>query len=143
MAGTRNRTWRVTLTVVGLNFRWKAATRQMMPGWCPFPVTLEREPDNRFDADAIKVVIAGTKKLTKLNGSHLGYLSNRQEGGERVGIASMLAPKLDAGQVELVKAWVTEVDPDAGTAVMEARFRDIPPAKRRVSGSKKKGTNRT
>jgi hypothetical protein len=135
----KNRTWRTSLTVVGLGFRWKRETREMMPGWCPFPVKFEREPDNRFDPDAIKVVIAGDFKLTKLRGMHLGYLSNRIQDGERVGIATMLAPKLDAGRVEVVKAWVTEVDPGDGTAVVEVRFRDIPPAKRGVSASKKKG----
>lgn len=127
------RTWKIDLTVVGLSFRWKRETIAMMPGWCPFPVTLEREPDNQFDKDAIKVVIAGDFKLTKLRGVHFGYISNRfdPEEGERVGLATLLAPKLDSGSVEPVKLWITDIDVENGGATLSARFRDRPPAKRK------------
>ena len=138
----KGRTWIVTLSVVGLRFRWKRDTISMMPGWCPFPVTLEREPDNRFDPHAIKVMIAGDFKLTKLRGQHFGYISNRtdDDSGERIGLASLLAPRLDAGTVEPVKLWVTEIDVEGGAATLEARFRDIPkrPTKRKskpISGN--------
>jgi hypothetical protein len=134
MAKKPGRTWSVELSVVGLNFRWKRDVIAMMPGWVPFPVTLEREPDNRFDSDAIKVVIAGTMKLTKLRGAHFGYISNRldEEEGQRVGLASLLAPKLDSGAIEPVKLWVTDIDVDSGAATLSARFRDRPTAKRGV-----------
>ena len=134
MAERKGRTWKITLTCVGLNFRWKRATRNMMPDWCPFPVTFEREPDNRFDANAVKVVIAGSKKLTRLKGKQLGYL--------RAGVAAELAPKLDAGTIELVKAWITEVDPEGGDATIDVRFRDKPAGKRNISGSSKKSRSR-
>ncbi len=135
----KGRTWIVTLSVVGLRFRWKRDVIAMMPGWCPFPVTLEREPDNRFDPDAIKVMIAGDFKLKKLAGKQLGYISNRldPDSDERVGLASLLAPRLDAGTVEPVKLWITDIDVEGGGAELSARFRDIPAKK---GGRKKPAT---
>lgn len=132
----KQRTWSVTLSVVGLRFRFKKETRALMPDWCPFPVTLEREPDNSHDPSAVKVMIAGSQKLKALKGVQLGYLSNRvdDDSGERVGVATLLAPKLDAGTVVPVKLWVTSIDPDDGTAELSARFRDVtkPVAKRKT-----------
>jgi len=84
----------------------------------PFPVELEREPDNEYDPNAIKVNIHAKMKLTKLHGKQLGYL--RKE------VAALLAPKLDAGSIEPVKLWITEVDPRAGEAELSCRFRDVP-----------------
>lgn len=138
----RQRTWKATLTCVGLQFRWKADVRKMMPGWCPFPVTLEREPDNKHDPDAIKVVIAADNKLRKLRGIQLGYLSNRVVDGERVGLAHILAPKLDSGSIEPVKLWVTEISDDGQEATIDARFRDVknPAAKRKTVSSSKRLT---
>ena len=118
----RQRTWSFTCTVVGLQFRWKMTGREMLARAVPFPVELEREPDNPADENAIKVNIAGTMKLTKLRGSQLGYL--RKE------VAAMLAPKLDAGTVAPVKLWVTEVDARAGDAELSARFKDVKPKAR-------------
>jgi hypothetical protein len=112
----RQRTWSFTCTVVGLQFRWKMTGREMLARAAPFPVELEREPDNPADENAIKVNIAATKKLTKLKGAHLGYL--RKE------VAAMLAPRLDAGQVAPVKLWVTEVEPRNGEATLSCRFKD-------------------
>lgn len=134
----KGKTWSINLSVVGLRFRWKRDTISMMPGWCPFPVTLEREPDNRVDSDAIKVMIAGDFKLTKLRGQHFGYISNREVEGERVGLASLLAPRLDAGTVEPVKLWVTDIDVEGGAATLSARFRDKPKVTR---GRKKAKTS--
>src|SRR4051812_19482631 len=114
----KQRTWSCTCTVVGLQFRWKESGRKTLAGAVPFPVVLEREPDNEHDPNAVKVNIAGDFKLTKLRGVQLGYL--RKE------VAAMLAPKIDAGQIEPVKLWITEVDYRAGDAELSCRFKDIP-----------------
>lgn len=113
---SKGRTWSIELTVVGLNYRWKKEGREMLARNVPVPIALEREPDNKVHENAIKVVIAGDYKLTKLRGVHLGYL--------RANIADKLAPKMDAGTLELVKAWATKVKPEDGTADAEFRFRD-------------------
>lgn len=109
----------MALTVVGLQFRFKVTGREMLARAVPFPVELEREPDNEYDENAIKVNIAADKKLTKLKGVQLGYL--RKE------VAAILAPKLDAGSIEPVKLWVTEVDAKAGDAELSCRFKDVKP----------------
>lgn len=114
----------IELTVVGLNFRWKREVRKMMPGWCPFTVTLEREPDNQYDENAVKVLIAKQKPLAKLAGKQLGYL--------RSNIAALLAPQLDDGTLKPAKLTVTEIDVDGGQATIQASFRSVKkPAKRK------------
>lgn len=127
----RGRTWTLELTVVGMRFRWKKEGRELLARSVPFPVELEREPDNRADENAVKVNIAGDFKLTKLRGRHLGYL--------RANIAELFAPKLDAGTVESVKLWVTDIDVDGGQATIDARFRDIPPKRENRSTKRKTG----
>lgn len=124
MADRRSRIWTAELTVVGLQFRWKKSGREMLAQNVPIPVALEREPDNPADPNAVKVVIMGDYKLTRLRGVHLGYL--------RRNIAELLAPKLDAGTIESVKLWVTEVEPDSGDATLQARFRDIPSGRKKA-----------
>jgi hypothetical protein len=111
------KTWSFTCTVVGMQFRWKMTGREMLARAVPFPVELEREPDNKFDPNAVKVNLAATKKLSSLKGKHLGYL--RRE------VAELLAHRLDAGTVEPVKLWVTEIDPKEGEASLDCRFRDV------------------
>lgn len=112
----KQRTWSFEATVVGLQFRWKMSGRETLARSVPFPVELEREPDNKVDENAIKVNIAGNYKLTALRGRQLGYL--RKE------IAAMLAPRLDAGHISPVKLWVTEVRPREGEATLAVRFKD-------------------
>lgn len=125
------------LTCVGMQFRWTKEAREMLARHAPFKVDLEREPDNEVDSDAIKVVISSDFKLTKLKGKHLGYLrSGYKTGTEK--IAQILAPRLDAGTVEVVKLWVTEVNVSAGDAIIDARFRDLPAKLKKVTGRAKK-----
>lgn len=111
------RTWKATITVVGLQFRWKKDGRAVLARSCPFPAELVRETDNEHDEHAIRVNIAGDMKLTALRGRQLGYV-NRQ-------IAALIAPRMDAGTVEPVKLWITDVSVESGEAELEARFRDV------------------
>jgi hypothetical protein len=126
----RERKWTIELTCVGLQFRWTKSGRETLARSCPFPVDLEREPDNEHDENAVKVVIAADYKLKKLRGKHLGYL--RRQAAEH------MAPRLDAGTLEVVKLWVTNIDPAMAEATIDARFRDIPPKLKKVSTKAKK-----
>lgn len=128
--GVKTRTWTVELTCVGMQFRWtKDNGRPVLKRACPFPVALQREPDNEHDENAIMVLIDGDRKLTKLKGKHLGYLRRQS--------AALIAPKLDAGTIEPVKLWVTDVDIDEGEATINARFRDVTP--KRAPAKRKDG----
>ena len=126
----RKRAWEIELTVVGLQFRWTKSGREVLARSCPFPVDLEREPDNKHDENAVKVVIAADYKLKKLRGKHLGYLRRQA--------AEQMAPRLDRGTLEVVKLWVTDIDPAMGEATMACRFRDIPAPLKKVSTKAKK-----
>jgi hypothetical protein len=114
---TKGRTWSIELECVGMQFRWKKTGRETLARAVPFKVDLEREPDNKHDENAIKVVIASDFKLTKLRGSQLGYL--RKETAEQ------FAPRFDAGTIETAKVWVTDINVDHGNADLDCRFRDI------------------
>jgi HIRAN domain len=113
----RGRTWSIELTCVGLQFRWKKTGRETLARSVPFMVDLEREPDNRHDENAIKVVIASDFKLTRLRGKQLGYI--------RAKTAEQFAPWFDEGQIEVVKIWVTDINPATGDATLDCRFRDL------------------
>lgn len=113
----KNKTWSAELTCVGLQFRWKLSGRETLARAVPFKIELVREHDNDYDENAIAVRIASDFKLTKLRSKQLGYL--RRE------VAALLAPKMDAGTLQVVKLWVTEIDAKAGDATVQARFRDL------------------
>lgn len=117
------RTFSTDLTVVGLSFRWSKDGRRILKQACPFPVSLEREPENEHDENAIKVNVAMHRPIKKLYGRHLGYL--------RANIAAKLAPVIDDGSVKPVKLWVTGIDLENSTAALEATFSDSRPAKKR------------
>lgn len=126
---TKLKTHKLSVAVVGLQFRWTQSGRKTLNRACPFPVELVREPDHPKDPNAVKVNIAGDFKLTKLKGKQLGYLRART--------ALKFAPRMDAGTIEIVKAWVTEVGDTEAT--LELRLRDIPrktPGKRTLDKSK-------
>lgn len=85
---------RQQLDVVGVRFRMKADARAALAAVLkrkPLKVTLEREHENKYDENAIKVtgVLAG-------DDHHLGYV--------RATSAVVLAPKLDDGSVKFKSA---------------------------------------
>lgn len=127
---TKRRTWSAELTCVGLNFRWKKDGMKLFAREVPFPVILEREPDNEYDENAIKVMLTGTKFKT-LKQRHLGYLPRN--------LAALLAPRFDDKSIEQVKVWMTHVDPMGGEGKLDARFRDVPKG---TAGKKKPVTKR-
>lgn len=111
------RSWSIELSVVGLRFRTRTIVRDALVKSTPFRVDLVRERDNRFDENAIKVVIGPKFKYVRLRGQHMGYLTREA--------AARLAPALDEGRTTVVRASVTEVgtgsDPEAKVVI---RFSD-------------------
>lgn len=104
----------VEITVVGLAYRVTPSTLQLLAGKLPFPVELEREPENEHDENAIKVVVV--KYFShKFNDFHIGYAPK--------GVASVWAPALDAGKLTIAEAWITGIDVDEGTATMLVKAR--------------------
>lgn len=83
----------IELSVVGVGFRTKKEERPGIAAKTPATATLEREPDNRFDPNAVKVIVGGR---------HLGYLPAL--------VAEQLAPRLDSGEVTVAKAQLTDLD---------------------------------
>lgn len=104
----------VELTVVGLQYRVTTSSRIMLADNLPFPVRLEREPENEHDENAIKVV--AVKYFShSFNDFHIGYLTRA--------VASEWAGPLDTGKLMIAEAWVTGIDVDAGTAELVVKAR--------------------
>lgn len=110
-------TWIFTLTCVGMKFRWTLDGRKQLKFSLPFPVQFVREPDNQVDENAIMVLVDGDEKLRTLKGKQLGYV--------RADAAALLAPRFDAGILEVVGAWVETIDVEHGQCEVMTRFRDI------------------
>jgi hypothetical protein len=99
--------------VVGMSYRgWTKQGRVMLRDRAPFAVTIEREPQNEYDPNAILV------KLLKMEikPEELGYI--RRE------TAVLLAPRLDAGRLIFKSGLSTDVDIDAGLVACTLRFAD-------------------
>ena len=94
---------KVTLSVVGMDYRVTKPTRQKMNEATPFKVRIEREPENDHDSNALKVVVAD--KTMQQDEMHIGYLSRL--------VASEWSPVIDKGKLKITEAWMTEV-PDEG-----------------------------
>lgn len=101
------------ISAVGLQFRLKREMRKILEGKT-FKVELEREPDNRFDGNAIRVLM-NDKKYGLLAGQHIGYI--RRE------TAAELAPRVDDGRVELIGGTMSGVDAETGGADLTIKIR--------------------
>lgn len=95
---------KLTTTVKGLRYRVTPQTLNIMRDVTPLDARLEREPDNTADENAIKVILCGKP----WKDFHLGYIGRA--------VAAELAPKLDAGKLEIQIATVTDIDPEEGEA---------------------------
>jgi hypothetical protein len=124
---SKGRTWSMELEVIGLRFRWKKDGRIAIAHMCDkgdiTGIRLEREPDNKYDENAIMVLLP--ERI--LSGRQLGYL-HRQA-------AELLAPRLDNGILEVVSAKLQRLDPDTDNNVgtMLVRFRDLKTLAKRAS----------
>lgn len=120
MAKTVNRIWNHNLDVVGLGHRWKRDGRRALSDMIDkrgsiTGIKIEREFENPADDNAIHVFLPDRI----LNGAKLGYL--RREA------AALLAPKIDAGTLQVVRASLLELraDDDWKEGVLHVVFRDI------------------
>lgn len=89
------------LDCVGLGFRMKRDVRDKLAQLVakkPIKVTLEREPENEYDINAIKVTCAAAGEFKD---KHFGYVR-----GET---AAILAPQMDEGNVTVKAAHLHEV----------------------------------
>jgi len=96
----------------GMKYRITPATMKDIADLCPLKVKLERDEENVHDENAIGVFcIERPWKNT-----HFGYV-NRE-------IALELAPRLDAGKVEVTEAWLDEID-EQGEGPLRIKFRKV------------------
>jgi len=115
------RRWEHELDVIGLRFRWKRDARRALSDLIEHRgaikgIRLEREPDNRADANAVMVLLP----MRIQQGRQLGYL--------RAPAAELLAPRLDAGTLQVVKAELLDLDAadDYNTGTLRILFKDVP-----------------
>lgn len=105
----------VELSVVGISHRVTDATmrkiaRDLQNG--PMKCSLVREPENKHDENAIKVVI----KERPYRGLHLGYIARK--------VAREYAPAMDAGKMVNPKVWLVDLEEGSGTLLL--RFKLAP-----------------
>lgn len=93
--------WDHQVDVIGLKFRWKRDARQALAASIGARgiggIQLVREPENKYDENAIMVLLPDRLH----DGKQLGYI--RRESAE------LLAPKLDSGELRIVSAKLVEL----------------------------------
>lgn len=105
---------KLEMPVVGLNHRMTASTRRLLESSVqkgPISLTLQREPDNLRDENAIKVILSEAP----YKGMHIGYLPRTT--------AALLAPAWDSNQISDLGGMLTDVDVHNGEAVMLLQFK--------------------
>jgi hypothetical protein len=98
-----------SVDVVGVGFRMKHDVRVVLDEIVkkkPLRVDLQREPENEYDENAIKVVLSDPR-AGQLDGHHLGYLGRP--------VAEVLAPRLDGEEVVVDSAKLTVLYPAEST----------------------------
>jgi HIRAN domain len=89
-----------TFSLSGMNYRVSEKGQKEMSEKTPIMVALIREPNNQHDENAISVHLE-----TYRRGMHIGYVPR--------GVASVLAPLMDSGDLLVSSAWLTKVNPKA------------------------------
>jgi hypothetical protein len=101
---------KLELEVVGMNHRLTISTLQNLADDVPLHCTLEREPDNEHDPNAVRVIVIEKPWRKAHGGLHVGYIARAT--------ASVIAPRMDEGKWPYVDAWLTEIDREKGKGVM-------------------------
>lgn len=110
------RKWDHQVDVVGLKFRWKRDARRALAASIGANglagIRLVREPDNKYDGNAIMVLLPARLH----GGKQLGYV--------RKDSAALLTPKLDTGTLKIAKAVLVELleDDDFNSGPMIVTF---------------------
>lgn len=111
--------WHHDLDVIGLGFRVKKDTRKLIAEMIVKKggiggIRLIREPENQYDSNAIAVYMP--ERL--MHGFQIGYL--------RRTTAELLAPKIDAGNLVIMRARLLTLRPedDFKEGSMDVTFKD-------------------
>jgi len=88
------------ITVKGMTYYVTISTMRNMAKKCPMHVIFEREPNNRYDPNAIKVIL----DAEPWRGFHIGHVARQT--------AVVLAPQMDAGEFHPEETWLMWVNPD-------------------------------
>jgi len=105
---------KLEISLAGLSYRATSTTIEELAKETPYKVTLEREPGNHNDPNAIAVKLVEQPR----RGWQIGYVPRQ--------IAALLAPRLDSGQDWVENAWLTEVDPETTDANLLIHLRSKP-----------------
>ena len=96
--------------LVGMNYRVGVQLQEEFAANTPFRVKLEREPENRFDENALKVIAQELRP-----GMHIGYIARD--------VAARLAKLMDSGRIEVEGGAVTEIDGENGSGTVIISYR--------------------
>lgn len=91
----------IEMPLMGIQHRVTPSTQHLLERMVvqqPIPISIEREPENRHDSNAIKVVIAEGK----FKGMHIGYVPKAT--------AAILAPAMDDEMVADAHGYITDLD---------------------------------
>ena len=110
------------LDVVGMNHRLLPGKRRTLATYIetsPLKCKLQREPDNIYDKNAIKVLVTDSR----LNKSrlHIGYV--------RRGTAEVVAQGMDSGRLKVKSCHLTDVDVTHGSGSLTVVFLKTPASK--------------
>jgi HIRAN domain len=102
---------RIECDLKGVTNYTTVAMRNVMVGRLPLDVFAEREPDNEYDENAIRIY------LVREPPTHLGYVPRK--------VAAVLAPALDDGRLEFVKGSLDSLEPQEGIGHLVLTFRRL------------------
>jgi hypothetical protein len=92
---------KLNVSVVGLEYRVTTTTLREMEEALPLKCYLTREPMNRYDPNAIKVVVHPDNEY-RADNFHIGYL--------RRTVAELFAPLMDEGTLDVLECRLVELD---------------------------------
>lgn len=118
----------IEMPLMGLSHRVTKSTQHLLEKLVvtqPIPIRVEREPENRHDDNAIKVVIAEGK----FKDMHIGYVPKAT--------AAILASAMDDGSVTDAHGYITDLE----EPTMLLQFKAA--VKTRSSGGKAKAKKKT
>jgi hypothetical protein len=96
--------------LVGMNYRVGIQLQGELAAHVPLAIRLEREPENRFDPNALKVVLQEIRP-----DMHIGYIARD--------VAARLAKLVDDGRIGIEAAAVTEIDEKNGSGTVIISYR--------------------
>jgi HIRAN domain len=109
-ARTSEKEHNLNVPLVGMNYRVGVQLQLEFAHKTPFRVQIEREAENKFDPNALKVVATEIRP-----GMQIGYVSR--------GVAARLAPLIDSGRIDIEAAAVIDIDETDGSGTVLISYR--------------------